>query len=365
MAVPPPADRADRLAALLAEERLDALVVTDLHDVRWLTGFTGSNGAAVVGADGTRRFLTDFRYLEQVRTQVPDPWERIDGGRDLGGAGVAANLPREAVRVGFDDADVTVAAHRRLRDAVRDGVELVPAPGLVRRLRQVKEPAERDAIRAACELASTAFVTVILEGPVVGRTERQVALDLVHEMQRLGASDASFPPIIAAGAHGALPHAEPRDVEIPVGALLTVDWGCVLDGYCSDCTRTVATGPLDADARRVYDVVLDAQLQALAAVRSGADVRAVDAVARDVIGDAGHREHFGHGLGHGVGLEVHEGPTLSPRGSGALRAGEIVTVEPGIYVPGRHGVRIEDLAAVTDDGPDVFTGTVTKELVEL
>ncbi|MGE4428262.1 MAG: aminopeptidase P family protein, partial [Solirubrobacteraceae bacterium] len=354
MPVPAPASRADALAARLAEQDLDAIVVTNLHDVRWLTGFSGSNAAAIVGAAGTpptRRFLTDFRYVEQARTQVPDPWERIDGGRDLGGAGLAAHLPDGAAKVGFDDAHLTVAAHRRLREALPDGVDLVPAPGLVGRLRSVKDDAERRAIRAAAELAGAAFTTVILEGQVVGRTERRVALDLEHEMQRLGASGASFDSIVASGAHGALPHAEPRDVEIPAGTLLTVDWGCILDGYCSDCTRTIATGPLDADARAIYDIVLDAQIAALAAVRTGADVRAVDAVARDRIADAGHGAHFGHGLGHGVGLEVHEGPTLSPRGSGTLRAGEIVTVEPGIYVPGRHGVRIEDLAAVTDDGP--------------
>ena len=363
-----PASRADRLDAAAKKQGLDALVVTNLHDIRWLTGFTGSNAVVVVGRDiegePVRRFITDFRYVEQAADQVPDPWERIDGGRDLGGAGLAAHLPVGVRKVGFDDAHFTVAAHRRLKNAIEIGQELKPAQGLVTGLRAVKDPAEQQAIRAASELADAAFVEVVLEGGVVGRTEREVGLRLETRMRELGASGNSFDPIVAFGAHGALPHASPRDEVIPAGVLLTVDWGCVLDGYCSDCTRTVATGEIATDARAVYDAVLDAQLRSLAAVKAGAEARAVDKVARDVIADAGHAEHFGHGLGHGVGLEVHEAPTLSPRGQGALVAGQIVTVEPGIYVPGKHGVRIEDLVVVTDAGSDVFT-TVAKDLVQV
>jgi Xaa-Pro aminopeptidase len=360
--------RADRLAALVAERKLDALVVTDLHDIRWLTGFTGSNAVVVVGRDHdeepVRRFITDFRYVAQAQDQVPDPWQRIDGGRDLGGAGLAAHLPHGVRRVGFDDAGLTVAAHRRLKNAVEIGQELVPVQGLVASLRAVKDAGELQAIRAAVELADAAFVEVILEGGVVGRTEREVGLRLETRMREMGATGNSFDPIVAFGAHGALPHASPRDEVIPAGVLLTVDWGCVLDGYCSDCTRTVATGPIDDEAKAVYELVLDAQRQSLAAVRAGAEAKGVDAVARGIIAAGGHGEHFGHGLGHGVGLEVHEAPTLSPRGQGKLRAGEIVTIEPGVYLPGRLGVRIEDLAAVTADGTDVYT-SVAKDLIEV
>lgn len=363
-----PADRADRLDALAKKRGLDALVVTDLHDIRWLTGFSGSNAVVVVGRDSEgdpiRRFITDFRYVAQAQDQVGEDWQRLDGGRDLGGAGLAAHLPHGVKKVGFDDAQFTVAAHRRLKNAVEIGQELVPAQGLVSGLRAVKDPSELAAIRAAVELADAAFVEVVLEGGVVGRTERAVALRLETRMRELGASGSSFDPIIAFGAHGALPHASPRDEVIPAGVLLTVDWGCVLDGYCSDSTRTVATGTIGPEARAVYDLVLDAQRQSLAAVKAGADARAIDKVARDIIGAGGHQEHFGHGLGHGVGLEVHEAPTLSPRGQGALVAGQVVTVEPGVYVPGHHGVRIEDLVAVTEDGGDVYT-TVTKDLVEV
>lgn len=348
------ADRAGRLEAAVAERELDALLVTNLVNVRWLCGFTGSNAAALVGATG-RVFLTDFRYLTQAADQVGDGWQRRIGpdllqlaAGELGGA--------EPLRLGFDDTDLTVRQHARLRELAPAGVELVAAGGAVEELRAVKEPGEIDRIRAAAALADEAFREVVLGGPVVGRTERDVALDLEVAMRSRGAEAASFPPIVAAGAHGALPHAEPRDVPIPPGTLLVVDWGAQLDGYASDCTRTVATGELDAAAREVYDLVLRAQEAALAAVRPGPTGREVDAVARAIIDDAGHAEHFGHGLGHGVGLEVHEGPRLSKLGEAPLRPGHVVTVEPGVYVPGTVGVRIEDLVAVTEEGHDVLSG---------
>jgi Xaa-Pro aminopeptidase len=203
----------------------------------------------------------------------------------------------------------------------------------------------------------------VLEDGLVGRSERDVAIDVELRMRRLGASGASFPTIVASGPHGALPHAEPRDAPIPRDTLVTIDWGAVLDGYCSDCTRTYATGErLPEGAREVYELVLRAQLASLAAVRPGLNGKQLDAVAREVIEQAGHGERFGHGLGHGVGLEVHEGPRLSrTAGEQPLRAGNVVTVEPGVYLPGRFGVRIEDLVVVADGGPVVLTG-LPKEL---
>ena len=196
---------------------------------------------------------------------------------------------------------------------------------------------------------------------LVGRTEREVALDLEFTMRRMGAQEISFPPIVAAGEHGALPHADPTDDPIPAGTLVVVDWGAQKDGYASDCTRTFATGELDPRDAEVYRLVLEAQEAALAAVRPGPTGREVDAVARSIIDAAGHAEHFGHGLGHGVGLDVHEGPRLSKQGETALAAGMVVTVEPGVYVPGAVGVRIEDLAVVTADGAEVLS-TLPKEL---
>jgi Xaa-Pro aminopeptidase len=352
--------RAERVAGKLAERELDALVVTDLVNVRWLTDFTGTNGAAVVGTDGTRRFITDFRYLAQAAEQLDDTWAR-EISTDLL-EGVVAQLPGEGpLRVGFDDAHLSVRDHAKLARLVRDGIELVPAGGLVEELRAVKEPEELDRIRAAARLADAALTEVLGRG-LRGRTEREVALDIEFTMRRMGAEGASFPPIVAAGAHGALPHANPRDVEIPAGTLCVVDWGAQLDGYASDCTRTFATGgEIDPRDREVYDLVLRAQEAALAAVRPGPAGREVDAVAREIIEAAGHGEHFGHGLGHGVGLEVHEGPRLSKQGEDTLRPGMVVTVEPGVYVPSAVGVRIEDLVAVTDGGGEVLS-SLPKEL---
>jgi Xaa-Pro aminopeptidase len=344
--------RVDALLAALAERELDALVVSNLVNVRWLTGFTGSNATAVVGP-AQRRFVTDFRYLTQAAEQLDDEWEREISSDLL--KRVAERLPEGRLRLGFDDAHLTVKQHAQLAGHVGDDVELVAAGGVVEALRAVKDPAEIDAIRAAARLADAAFEEVVGAG-IVGRTERAVALDLEIAMRRRGAEAPSFAPIVAAGPHGALPHAVPRDVPIPAGTLVVIDWGAQLGGYASDCTRTVATGELDPRDHAVYALVLRAQETALAAVRPGPTGQEVDAIARAVIDEAGHAEHFGHGLGHGVGLEVHEGPRLSKIGHDTLAAGNIVTVEPGVYVPGAVGVRIEDLVAITADGHEVLSG---------
>jgi Xaa-Pro aminopeptidase len=351
-------DRADRVAAALAEHELDALLVTNLVNVRWLTGFTGSNGLALVGAgegdDALRVFLTDFRYLTQSAEQLDEGWDRRIAPEILHAA--AAALPESgAVRLGFDDAHLSVKDHASLAGKVREGVELVAASGVVEGLRAVKDADELERIRRAAKLADAALEEVLGRG-LAGRTERDVALDLEMTMRRAGAEAVSFPPIIAAGEHSALPHAAPRDVKIPAGTLVTIDWGAQVDGYASDCTRTYATGDLDPRDEEVYALVLAAQEASLAAVQAGASAREVDAVARDMITAAGHGEHFGHGLGHGVGAEVHEGPRLSQRSEATLEAGQVVTVEPGVYVPGAVGVRIEDLVVVTEHGPEVLTG---------
>ena len=355
-----PAARAARLAAALAEADLDGLLVTGRLDVRWLTGFTGTNGACLVAGD-RRLFLTDFRYLEQAADQVGDGFEIVRAGRDLLGE-LAAAAP--SGRIGFDDTEVTVRAHRRLAEKAGATVELVAVGPLVAGLREVKDASEIERIAAAAELATTAFEEAVVGPGLAGRTERAVAFDLEHAMRRAGAEDVAFPSIVAAGAHGALPHAVPRDVEIAPGELVTVDWGARLDGYCSDCTRTWGTGAVPDVLAETHALVLRAQIAALDAVRPGPTGRELDAVARDIIDAAGHGEHFGHGLGHGVGLEVHEGPRLAKVAEGALVAGNVVTVEPGVYLPGELGVRIEDLAVVADDGPHVLTG-FTKALTEV
>ena len=352
------AARAERVGARLREHGLDALLVTNLVNLRWLTGFTGTNAVAVVGADGTRTFLTDFRYVERAQAEV-DGFEQRRGGRDLL-ADAAAEL---SGRVGFEDHHLAVAPWRRLSDGAPDGVELVGSGRLLEELRAVKEPAELDAVRAAARLADEVLRDVVLEPGLAGRTERDVARAIEAALRERDA-EPSFPPIVAAGANGALPHAEPTDAEIARDRLVVVDWGAQLDGYCSDCTRTFATGDIDGAAREVYELVLRAQEDALAAVRPGAACRAVDAAARGPIGEAGHGDHFGHGLGHGVGMEVHEEPRLTSVAEGELEAGHVVTVEPGIYLPGEFGGRIEDLVVVTESGREVLSA-LPKGLTEV
>ena len=356
------AARLERLHDALAERELDALLVKDLTDVRYLTGFTGSSALALVTAhDGDAgaagdRFFTDFRYESQSSEQVPAAFAREIANDNLLDAAARALGARDG-RVGFDAESLTVADNTRLREKLSSSWELVPATGMVRDLRAVKDAGEIGRMRAAAQLADEALRTLLEEG-LAGRTERQVAIALEAHMRVLGAQAASFPSIVASGPHAALPHAEPRAEPIERDVLVTIDWGALLDGYCSDCTRTYATGEgVSAEAREVYELVRAAQAEGVSAVRPGPTGVELDAQVRALIDEAGQGEHFGHGLGHGVGMEIHEGPRLSRTGSkDPLRAGNVVTVEPGVYLPGRLGVRIEDLIAVTDDGADVLTG---------
>ena len=346
--------RADRVAAAL---EVDALLLTDLVNLRYVTGFTGSNGMAVVGRD-IRRFITDFRYVEQAAQEV-DGFDREQAPQDFNDA-LKEGWPEGTFRLGFEDQHVSVRRHRRLREVVPDRIELVAAGGVVEGLRAVKEPGEVERITAAAALADEVY-DLLREQGLTGRAEREVAFALETEMRRRGA-EPSFTSIVASGPRGALPHAVPTEEPIPRDTLVTLDIGAQLDGYCSDCTRTWATGELPDDLAEAYDVVRRAQAEALSAVRPGREGRELDAVARDIIEAAGHGEHFGHGLGHGVGLEVHEGPRLARTAEGRLVAGNVVTIEPGIYLPGRGGVRIEDLVVVTEDGQRVLSRT-TKDLI--
>jgi len=357
-----PGGHVESLAAELREREVDALLVFEPANLRYLTGFTGSHGLALVAAQGLAgrvgndRFLTDFRYATQSAEQVSERFEIdvVTGGL-LEAA--ARSLGAGAGRLGFDEDSLTVGAHARLRELLPASWELVALTRAVERLREVKDAGEVARIRAASELADEALEVTLAEG-LVGRAEREVAIELELAMRRLGAEAPSFPAIVASGDHGALPHAEPRDVEIPADVLVTIDWGARHEGYCSDCTRTYATGEhISEQAREVYGLVLDAQGAALSALHAGPTGRELDALARTVIEAAGHGEHFGHGLGHGVGIEVHEGPRLSRiAGEDPLRAGNVVTVEPGVYLPGQLGVRIEDLVLVTETGGEILTG---------
>jgi Xaa-Pro aminopeptidase len=334
--------RGDRLEALLAERGLDRMLVTDLTNVRYLTGFTGSNGACVCGP-GVRFFFTDFRYTERAETEV-EGWEPVTVGGDWLGA-IAERLQG---KVGFEDDEMAVRTHGKLGEKLGEGVETVGAGGTVESLRRVKDAAELTAIESASKLADEVWAWSVERG-FAGRTERDVARAAEARIRELG-GDPSFPAIVAAGPNGALPHAEPGARQIGRGELVVFDMGAKLDGYCSDGTRTYATGDPGEEARGVYEVVREAQQASLEAIKAGVEGEAVDAVARKLIEAAGHGDRFGHGLGHGVGLEVHEGPRLSPRSDDVLAPNEVVTVEPGVYLPGKLGVRIEDLVVVTEDG---------------
>jgi Xaa-Pro aminopeptidase len=340
--------RGDRLAALVVERELDCLLVTDLVNVRYLTGFGGTNGACVCGAEA-RVFLTDFRYTERAEAEV-EGWEVVTVTDDwLGGIG-----ERLSGRAGYEDHRMAVRTMRKLEEKLPAGVALEGAGGLVETLRRVKDEAELKAIAAAAELADEVW-RWSLERGLAGRGERDVAGAAEARMRELGA-EPSFPTIVAAGPNGALPHAEPGEREIGRGELVVFDMGAKLDGYCSDGTRTFATGEPGEPAREVYELVREAQEAALDAVRAGAKAEDVDSVARERIAAAGHGERFGHGLGHGVGLEVHEEPRVSQRSEDVLAAGEVVTIEPGVYLPGELGVRIEDLVVVTEDGHRNLSG---------
>jgi len=334
--------RGDRLERLLAETELDRYLVTDLTNVRYLTGFTGTNGACICGPD-VRLFLTDFRYTERAAAEV-EGWETLTIADDWL-KGIAERLQG---RVGFEDDQVSVRLLGKLKEKLGEGTELVAAGGKVADLRRVKDEEELAAIAEASKLADEVWGWALEQG-LAGRPEREVARATEARIRELG-GDPSFPAIVAAGPNGALPHAEPGEREIGRGELVVFDMGAQLDGYCSDGTRTFATGEPGEEARAVYEVVRQAQATALQAIRAGVKGEDVDTAARKPIDDAGYGERFGHALGHGVGLEVHEGPRLSQRSDDVLAPGEVVTVEPGVYLPGDLGVRIEDLVVVSEDG---------------
>ncbi|HET8954053.1 MAG TPA: aminopeptidase P family protein [Solirubrobacterales bacterium] len=335
-------DRGDRLEALLAEAELDRFLVTELTNVRYLTGFTGTNGACVCGP-GVRLFLTDFRYTERAAAEV-EGWET----ETLTGDWLKGIAERLEGRVGFEDDQMSVRLLGKLQEKLGEGTELVAAGGKVEDLRRVKDAGELAAIEEASKLADEVLRWTLEQG-LAGRRERDVARATEARIRELG-GDPSFPAIVAAGPNGALPHAEPGEREIGRGELVVFDMGAKLDGYCSDGTRTFATGDPGEEGGEVYEVVRRAQAAALEAIRAGIKGEDADTAARQVIDDAGYGEAFGHALGHGVGLEVHEGPRLSQRSDDVLAPGEVVTVEPGVYLAGKLGVRIEDLVVVAEDG---------------
>jgi Xaa-Pro aminopeptidase len=365
------AERIDRLRALFGSGEageapgagIDALFVTRLVNIRYLTGFTGSAALLLVGPDEVL-FVTDGRYKDQSADQLAAAG--VEARIEISGT-EQKRIVHDAAqatgygRVGLEAHGVTWSQQRGFATEWFPSAELVPTEGLIEGLRRVKDAGEVARIRAACGIADTAFANVA--GRLADRpTELEFGLELEFEMRRLGASAMSFEPIVAAGPNGAKPHARPSDRRIERGELLVLDFGCIVDGYCSDMTRTVSVGDPGPEARRMYDVVLESQKAGRDAVRQGVEASAVDKACRDVIAEAGWADAFLHGTGHGVGLEIHEDPRVSATGRGTLAAGYVVTVEPGVYLTGIGGVRIEDTLVVTPDGSDILTAS-PKDLV--
>ncbi len=361
--------RRDALRATAAERGVDAVLVTNLLNVRYLTGFTGSNGALLVRTDGADLFGTDGRYTTQAAAQVPDVEVLVDRG-------TVPALARAAVRtgtgrLGFESHDLTVDGLEQLRAVLADAAsggtvpELVSVRRAVEAQRAIKDDGEIEALRRACGVADRALAELIAAGALrPGRTELEVGRELDARMLTLGAEAPSFETIVAAGANSAIPHHRPDATVLQPGDFLKLDFGATVEGYHSDMTRTLVLGSAADWQREVYALVAESQATGRAALAVGTEVLAVDAASREVIAAAGHADHFTHGLGHGVGLEIHEAPSIGPLGAGTLAAGMAVTVEPGVYLPGRGGVRIEDTLIVTDGAPELLTLT-SKELLVL
>jgi len=346
-----------RLTALRAKMRdldVDTFMVSQPENRRYVSGFTGSAGIAFVTEDSAK-LATDFRYYEQVKLQAPG-FELIE----LKGP-AEAMLPEilndlQARRVAFESDVVTYDLYQTFAGVMPEGVELIPIKEVLYWLRAVKDASEIESLRKAVALADSAMdaMRAILQP---GMTEKEVAWKLEQEMRLAGAEKLSFDIICAAGAAGAMSHAVPSDRPIPAGVPIVIDMGCKVDGYCSDLTRTLIIGEPDAQFREIYDIVLRAQERAEAEIKPDMSGKAAHALAAEVIGDAGYADKFGHGLGHGVGLAIHELPRLSPAAEQTLQPGHVFSVEPGIYLPEWGGVRIEDMAVLEEDGVNVLTRT--------
>lgn len=350
--------RRSRLTPFFDQEELDCLIVEHLPNLRYLTGFSGSTGCLLVTRDGGW-FVCDSRYTLQARDEVAGMLI-VEHGQRL--EAIAALQQEQGwQRIGFEAAHTVVSSHQELAARLPD-VALIPVGVELDGVRDRKDHQELAALERVAQLGSDAMLaTVPLIRP--GMTEAALALQLEFEMRQRGAEGRGFDFIVASGQRGAMPHGRASAKQIQAGELVTLDFGAVLDGYHSDETVTVAVGSCDSRQQEVYSAVLTAHDRAIAAVRPGISCKELDAVARDYIRDQGFGGFFGHGLGHGVGLEVHEKPTLSPRSHATLAAGMVVTVEPGIYIPGWGGVRIEDTVAVTADGCRILTRVPKKLMV--
>ncbi|OZS78810.1 Xaa-Pro dipeptidase [Tetzosporium hominis] len=348
-----------KLRQALQQADLPALLVTSAYSRRYLTGFTGTAGVAVITADEAF-FITDFRYTEQANDQI-EGYEIIEQKTTLIKAVAQLVEDKQLTKLGFEQDAMTYAEYDRYANALK--AELVPTSGLVEKIRLIKTEDELTIIKQACKIADDAYEH-ILTFIKPGMTELEVSNELEFFMRKQGATSSSFDIIVASGTRSALPHGVATDKVIESGDFVTLDFGAYYNGYVSDVTRTLAVGEPSDKLKEIYQVVLDSQLLALEKIKPGMTGKEADAISRDYIASKGYGEAFGHSLGHGIGLEVHEGPGLSSRSDVVLEPGMVITIEPGIYLPGIGGVRIEDDALVTETGVEKLTHT-SKELVIL
>lgn len=344
----------------MCEHHIDALVVSFLPNVRYLTGFTGSHGIAVVTASGAW-FLTDSRYRTQSAGEVKG-FRRIVTAYDLWKTIALRKLTRGCRRVAFESESVAFAQYASFREAM-PRTALIPSRGLIEGIAVAKDPYELACIRRAVAVTDQVFQEILREIRP-GVSELEIAAELSYRHRRLGAEGDAFEPIVASGIRGAAPHARASARRIRAGEFVTMDFGCTVDGYCADLTRTVAIGRIGRELRAIYAAVLAAQREAIDAARAGMAAAELDAVARSRIAAEGYGKFFTHSLGHGLGLHIHERPRISPLSSERLQVGSVITIEPGVYIPGRCGVRIEDDVVLTSSGCTVLT-CAPKELLIL
>ncbi len=353
--------RTQRLREALGMNGHQAALITNPSNLFYFTGYTGEGFAFLAEGEGV--IVTDFRYTEQAEKQSPGFAVRMtDKGLSAEAAADALCVEHGVDTLYYEDDAMTVRELERFRKAVKS-VEWKPAMNAAERLREVKDEDELSRIERACKLTGEAFERLLPEIRV-GVSEKELALKLNFDMLTHGAEKLAFDTIVAAGAHGSLPHAVPGEYRVQKGDMVTFDFGAKVDGYCADMTRTVAVGEPSGEMRRVYQVVLDAQQMAQDAVMAGKDCRAIDALARDYIYAQGYEGRFGHGLGHSLGIDIHESPRFSVMATGALKPNHVMTVEPGVYLPGVGGVRIENTVIVTDTGCRALT-LPAKELLIL
>lgn len=352
-------EKIKKLRSHFSTHGIDGILITSPFNRRYISNFTGTAGVVLISADKAQ-FLTDFRYIEQATKQCQG-FEIIK---------ITGTIPEEVAvqakklgiqKLGFEEDFLTYSSFKLYDKEIE--AELVPISGVIEKLRLIKTDSELKILKVAADIADAAFKH-ILDFISPGKTELEVSNELEFFMRRAGATSSSFDTIVASGHRSALPHGVASDKVIEAGDIVTMDYGCYYNGYVSDITRTVAVGEPDAKLKEIYDIVLEAQLRGMAGIKPGLTGKEADAITRDYITEKGYGEFFGHSTGHGIGLEIHEGPGLSMKSDVVLEPGMVVTCEPGIYIPGLGGVRIEDDTLITKDHNEALTHS-TKELIIL